>query len=131
MRFEQQRHTAQERTGGKAAVCLATGVRVSCKRIRNAFKATVTLTWSEAGCLRPEGISTLDRIGDGRLNKGGRPRRIHLNRGGKARSARAGRAGELLRRHKVSKGRTTADLASLRAGEALTQGLLPLRGALP
>jgi hypothetical protein len=44
MRFKQQRHTAQERTGGKAAVCLATGVRVSCKRIKNAFKATVTLT---------------------------------------------------------------------------------------
>jgi hypothetical protein len=131
MRFEQQRHTAQERTGGKAAVRLATGVGVSCKRIRNIFKATVTLTWSEAGRLRPEGISTLDRIGDRRPNKGGRPRRIRPNRGGKARSARAGRAGESLRRRRVSRGRTTADLASLRAGEALTQGPPPLQGALP
>jgi hypothetical protein len=131
MRFEQQRHTARERTGGKAAVRLATRVGVSCKRIRNAFEATVTLTWSEAGRLRPKGISTLDRIEDRRPNKGGRPGRIRPNRGGKARSARAGGVGESLRRRRVSKGGTTANLASLRAGEALTQGPPPLRRALP
>jgi hypothetical protein len=81
--------------------------------------------------LRPKGVLTLDGMGDGRLNERGRPGRIHPNRGGKACSARAGRAGELLRRRRVSKGGTTANLASLRAGEALTQGLPPLQGALP
>jgi hypothetical protein len=44
MCFKQRRHTARERTGGRAAVRLATGVGVSYERIRNAFKATVTLT---------------------------------------------------------------------------------------
>jgi hypothetical protein len=42
--FKQQKHIAQERTGGKTAVCLATRVRVSYKCIRNVFKAIVTLT---------------------------------------------------------------------------------------
>jgi hypothetical protein len=46
--FEQRRHTAQARRGGKAAVRLATGVAESYKRIRNAPKATETLTTLEA-----------------------------------------------------------------------------------
>jgi hypothetical protein len=79
-------------------------------------------------CLK--GILTLDKIRDRCLNKESRLRKICLNRGGKACLAKAGRAGKLLRRRKVSKGRTTANLALLRAREALTQGLLPLQKAL-
>jgi hypothetical protein len=79
-------------------------------------------------CLK--GILTLDKIRDRHFNKGGRPRRIHPNRRGKACLAKVSRVGKLLKRHKVSKGRTTANLVSLKAREALTQGLLPLQKAL-
>jgi hypothetical protein len=46
--FEQRRHTAQARQRGKAVVRLAIGVVESYKRIRNAPKATETLTTLEA-----------------------------------------------------------------------------------
>jgi hypothetical protein len=46
--FEQRKHIAQARQGGKAAVRLATGIAESYKRIRNTLKATETLTTLEA-----------------------------------------------------------------------------------
>jgi hypothetical protein len=76
--------------------------------------------------LRLKGILTLDKIRDRCLNKGGRLRRIHLNKGGKARLAKVSRAGKLLKRRKVSKSKTTANLVLLKAKEALIQRLLPL-----
>jgi hypothetical protein len=80
-------------------------------------------------CLK--GILTLDRIRDRCLNKRGRPKRICLNRRGKARLAKASKASKLLKKHKVFKGKTIANLALLKVREALTQGLLPLQRALP
>ena len=59
MHFKQCKHIEQERQGGKAAVRLATSVRVSCKRIRNTCKAIGILTTLEAGCLQPVGVRVL------------------------------------------------------------------------
>ena len=48
IRFKQYKQTIQDRIRGNIAVRLATSVRVSYKRIRNALKATVTLTFLAA-----------------------------------------------------------------------------------
>jgi hypothetical protein len=55
--------------------------------------------------------------------------RRHKQTRSKAREAR--KASKLLKRYKVSKGKITANLALLRAREALTHKLLLLQGALP
>ena len=48
IRFKQCKQTIQDRTRSNIVVRLATSIRVSCKRIRNALKAIVTFTFLAA-----------------------------------------------------------------------------------
>jgi hypothetical protein len=117
-------------------VRLATRVGVSYERIRNAFKATVTLTWLDAGRLRPKGVLTTGCSRERRSKDARQACRRRLSKEKQAKGKARGRTRERtskvsksLTRRKVSKGKATADLASLRAGEALPQRQPPLQEA--
>lgn len=69
MHFKQYRHIKQERHRGRTAVRLAIGVRVSCKCIRNALKATVTLIALKVRHLQPLRVIIETEVGEATVGR--------------------------------------------------------------